>query len=119
MPHRPIASEGGTDKGIQGEVVGQFADQEGQGEIKEGLALLYCWQGSHGPAPHYQTVGQRGPGGCGVPTVGNPEGGLSRVEVPSDMHGVVYVPLDGREAWKLTLAKELRKAGFEVDLNKL
>lgn len=41
------------------------------------------------------------------------------VERPSDYDGVVFVSLDDEEAWKLRLAKELREAGLEVDLNRL
>lgn len=40
------------------------------------------------------------------------------VELPSDMLGVVYVPLDDGGAWKLMLAKELKAAGFAVDMNR-
>jgi predicted nucleotide-binding protein len=40
------------------------------------------------------------------------------VEIPSDFHGVVYVPLDAGGAWKLTLAKEMKVAGLSVDLNR-
>ena len=39
------------------------------------------------------------------------------VELPSDFIGVVYVTMDASGAWKLLLAKELKEAGFEVDLN--
>jgi predicted nucleotide-binding protein len=39
------------------------------------------------------------------------------VELPSDYHGVIYVPIDGGESWKLRLAKELKAAGLEVDMN--
>ena len=39
------------------------------------------------------------------------------VEEPSDLHGVLYVPLDARGAWKLTLARELKAANIDVDLN--
>jgi hypothetical protein len=39
------------------------------------------------------------------------------VEVPSDLHGVVYIPLDARGAWKLILARELKAAGIDVDMN--
>lgn len=38
------------------------------------------------------------------------------VEVPSDYDGVVYVSLDDK-AWKLTLVRELKASGFEVDAN--
>ncbi len=41
------------------------------------------------------------------------------VELPSDLFGVAYTPLDPRGAWKLDLARELRAAGFDIDLNKL
>jgi len=39
------------------------------------------------------------------------------LELPSDVIGVVYVPLDSSGAWRLLLAKELREAGFDIDLN--
>jgi len=39
------------------------------------------------------------------------------VELPSDYLGVGYVELDGGGGWQLRLAKELRSAGFSVDLN--
>ncbi len=41
------------------------------------------------------------------------------LELPSDVDGVLYVPMDSGGAWRLTLAKELRDAGFEVDMSKL
>lgn len=41
------------------------------------------------------------------------------LELPSDILGVVYTKVDESEAWKLTLAKELKSAGYEIDLNKL
>jgi predicted nucleotide-binding protein len=41
------------------------------------------------------------------------------VELPSDINGVLYVPLDEGEAWKFRLAKELRAAGIDVDMNKI
>ncbi len=40
------------------------------------------------------------------------------VEIPSDYHGVVYVPLDGAGAWQLRLAKEMKAAGLDIDLNR-
>jgi predicted nucleotide-binding protein len=40
------------------------------------------------------------------------------VELPSDYHGVVYVPLDSSGAWRLKLAGEIRSAGIDVDMNK-
>ena len=41
------------------------------------------------------------------------------VEVPNDISGVVYVPLDDHNAWQLALAKELRDSGFDIDMNKV
>lgn len=43
---------------------------------------------------------------------------VTGVEIPSDYVGTAYVALDDAGAWKLTLARELRAAGFSVDLNK-
>ena len=40
------------------------------------------------------------------------------VELPSDYHGVLFVPMDASGAWKLQLPKEMKQAGLEVDLNK-
>lgn len=40
------------------------------------------------------------------------------VEIPSDFLGVLYIDIDAVGAWRLTLAKELKVAGLEVDLNK-
>lgn len=40
------------------------------------------------------------------------------LELPSDIHGVVYVPVETGD-WKYALGKELRAAGYDVDLNKL
>lgn len=42
----------------------------------------------------------------------------SGVEVPNDVTGVVYVPLDENQAWHLAIAKELRNAGYDIDMNK-
>ena len=39
------------------------------------------------------------------------------VELPTDILGVVYIPLDTAGAWRVLLARELRTAGFSVDLN--
>ena len=39
------------------------------------------------------------------------------VEIPSDYSGVVYVPLDAGEGWKIGLVKELKAAGLNVDAN--
>jgi predicted nucleotide-binding protein len=41
------------------------------------------------------------------------------VEIPSDILGVGYVKLDPAGHWRYEVAKELRAAGYSVDLNKL
>lgn len=41
-----------------------------------------------------------------------------KVEVPSDLSGVLYVPLDSSGAWRLRLAAEVKASGIEVDLNR-
>lgn len=41
------------------------------------------------------------------------------VERPSDYDGVIYIPMDDGEGWKLTLGRELRASGFAIDLNRL
>lgn len=40
------------------------------------------------------------------------------IERPSDFNGVVYVPFDTSEGWKIQLVRELKSAGFKVDANK-
>lgn len=39
------------------------------------------------------------------------------VEIPSDYAGVVYIPLDERGAWRLALARELKSAEYDIDMN--
>lgn len=39
------------------------------------------------------------------------------LELPTDYLGVGYVPLDDRGGWRLQLAKELKSAGFSIDMN--
>jgi predicted nucleotide-binding protein len=41
------------------------------------------------------------------------------VELPSDIHGLLYTPLDKAETWKFAIVKELKAAGYSVDANKL
>lgn len=41
------------------------------------------------------------------------------VEIPNDISGVVYIPLDQHGAWRVALAKELRTAGYSVDMNRV
>lgn len=43
----------------------------------------------------------------------------SDTEIPSDIHGIVYVPFDEHDAWKTKLAKELKSAGFQINSNAL
>lgn len=38
-------------------------------------------------------------------------------ETPSDYDGVLYVPLDENDGWKMRLLRELKVAGFELDAN--
>jgi predicted nucleotide-binding protein len=40
------------------------------------------------------------------------------VEIPSDYNGVLFLPLDRAGAWRLALARELKAAGLDIDLNK-
>jgi predicted nucleotide-binding protein len=39
------------------------------------------------------------------------------VALPSDIHGLVYIPLDN-EDWRMRLVKEFKAAGLEVDANR-
>lgn len=41
------------------------------------------------------------------------------VELPSDIHGLSYVPLDNADGWKLKLTREMREVGFTIDMNKI
>jgi hypothetical protein len=40
------------------------------------------------------------------------------VEIPSDYLGAVTIPMDSRGGWRLLVAKEMKQAGLEIDLNK-
>jgi predicted nucleotide-binding protein len=40
------------------------------------------------------------------------------VEIPSDYSGTAYIPMDSRGGWRLLVAKEIKQAGIEIDLNK-
>jgi len=41
-----------------------------------------------------------------------------KLEMPSDVLGLVYESMDRGEGWKLRLARELKAAGYSVDLNR-
>lgn len=41
------------------------------------------------------------------------------VELPSDIHGLLYVPIDKADTWKFALVRELKAAKYDVDANKL
>jgi predicted nucleotide-binding protein len=41
------------------------------------------------------------------------------VEVPNDMSGIVYVPMDENGAWKIALVKDMRNSGYDIDMNKI
>lgn len=41
------------------------------------------------------------------------------IETPSDSDGILYVPLDDNDGWKMRLLRELKAAGFDVDANQL
>jgi predicted nucleotide-binding protein len=41
------------------------------------------------------------------------------VETPNDINGVVYISLDARGAWRYEVAKELRQAGYPIDMNSI
>lgn len=40
-------------------------------------------------------------------------------ELPNDISGVVYIPICDEEGWKIKLAKEMKNAGYSIDLNLL
>lgn len=39
------------------------------------------------------------------------------VEIPSDLSGIGYIQLDSNWGWKIPLANELKKSGYEIDFN--
>ena len=43
---------------------------------------------------------------------------MEGVEIPSDIHGVLYVPYDPSNGWRLKLAHEIRAGGISIDLNR-
>ena len=43
----------------------------------------------------------------------------AEIEIPSDYDGVLYIPLDDTDHWKVQLIRELQHAGYAVDANVL
>jgi predicted nucleotide-binding protein len=43
----------------------------------------------------------------------------SKVEQPSDLDGILYIPVDDADAWKTSLAKELKAAGIKANYAKI
>lgn len=41
------------------------------------------------------------------------------VEMPSDISGIVYTPLDGIDAWRYEIAKEMLDVGYSIDMNNI
>lgn len=41
------------------------------------------------------------------------------VELPSDISGILWISMDAGGAWRFQLAKEMKAAGLNLDLNKL
>ena len=41
------------------------------------------------------------------------------VEFPSDIQGLGYIPANDFDQWKYKIAKELKAAGFDIDMNRL
>ncbi len=41
------------------------------------------------------------------------------VEFPSDIKGIVYIEMDSAHGWRIYLARELRRAGIRIDLNRV
>lgn len=42
---------------------------------------------------------------------------MGDIEIPSDYSGVAFVGVDERGAWRLELARELKAAGLDIDMN--
>jgi len=41
------------------------------------------------------------------------------IEVPSDALGIAYERIDENSGWQISLAKELKEAGFDIDMNNI
>lgn len=44
---------------------------------------------------------------------------IKGVELPSDLYGLLYTEIDESETWKFKLAKEIKAAGYSIDINKI
>ncbi|EAM49564.1 TIR domain-containing protein [Crocosphaera watsonii WH 8501] len=42
-----------------------------------------------------------------------------KVEIPSDYSGILYTKMDNDSGWHMKIAREIKKSGLDVDLNKL
>ncbi len=41
------------------------------------------------------------------------------IETPTDVSGIVYITMDSTNAWHIEIARELRRSGYNVDMNKV
>jgi predicted nucleotide-binding protein len=41
------------------------------------------------------------------------------IETPNDISGVVYIKMDDADAWHISLAREMKKSGYTIDMNKV
>lgn len=41
------------------------------------------------------------------------------IEIPNDISGIVYVNMDEEDAWNLKIARELKRAGYAINLEAL
>lgn len=41
------------------------------------------------------------------------------IETPNDISGVVYITMDESDAWHIQIAKELKRSGYLIDMNKI
>lgn len=41
------------------------------------------------------------------------------IETPNDISGVVFIQMDDSDAWHIQIAKELKRSGYSIDMNKI
>lgn len=41
------------------------------------------------------------------------------IEKPNDISGIVYIELDNQKAWRFNIARDMKKLGYDIDLNNL